>query len=200
MKHKVLNLYAGIGGNRKLWENVDVTAVEIFEDIATIYNYYYPNDNVIVGDALKYLIDNYKHFDFIWASPVCRTHSRIRYASAKSGSYLPKVPDLSLYELIIFLNKYFDGYFVVENVKPYYDPLIEPSKKIGRHYFWCNFEIKNFEYNDRFSNSIVGGDKLYGYDLSGFETSFRKDQILRDMINPKLGNHIFNCYVNAVGR
>ena len=27
-KLKVLNLYAGIGGNRKLWTNVDVTAVE----------------------------------------------------------------------------------------------------------------------------------------------------------------------------
>lgn len=25
---KVLNLYAGIGGNRKLWEGVEVTAVE----------------------------------------------------------------------------------------------------------------------------------------------------------------------------
>ena len=26
---KVLNLYAGIGGNRKLWEDVEVTAVEL---------------------------------------------------------------------------------------------------------------------------------------------------------------------------
>ena len=34
---KVLNLYAGIGGNRKLWENVEVTAVEIEPDIATVY-------------------------------------------------------------------------------------------------------------------------------------------------------------------
>jgi len=29
---KVLNLYAGIGGNRKLWTDVDVTAVEWDED------------------------------------------------------------------------------------------------------------------------------------------------------------------------
>ena len=26
---KVLNLYCGIGGNRKLWEDVEVTAVEL---------------------------------------------------------------------------------------------------------------------------------------------------------------------------
>ena len=28
---KILNLYAGIGGNRKLWGDVDVVAVEIVE-------------------------------------------------------------------------------------------------------------------------------------------------------------------------
>ena len=34
---KVLNLYAGIGGNRKLWKDVEVTAVEINEEIAGVY-------------------------------------------------------------------------------------------------------------------------------------------------------------------
>jgi len=34
---KVLNLYAGIGGNRKLWRDVDVIAVEINPEIAKIY-------------------------------------------------------------------------------------------------------------------------------------------------------------------
>ena len=34
---KVLNLYAGIGGNRKLWGGVEVTAVELNPDIAAIY-------------------------------------------------------------------------------------------------------------------------------------------------------------------
>ena len=31
---KVLNLYAGIGGNRKLWKDVEVTAVENNKEIA----------------------------------------------------------------------------------------------------------------------------------------------------------------------
>jgi len=48
---RVLNLYAGIGGNRKYWENVEVTAVEYNEEIAMIYKDHFPNDNVIVGDA-----------------------------------------------------------------------------------------------------------------------------------------------------
>ena len=51
---KVLNLYAGIGGNRKLWENVDVTAVEINPNIANIYNDFFPNDKIIVDDAHQY--------------------------------------------------------------------------------------------------------------------------------------------------
>lgn len=31
---RVLNLYAGIGGNRKLWEGVEVTAIEYKQEIA----------------------------------------------------------------------------------------------------------------------------------------------------------------------
>ena len=50
---KVLNLYAGLGGNRKLWENVEVTAVEMNEEIAGIYKEYFPQDVIIVGDAHK---------------------------------------------------------------------------------------------------------------------------------------------------
>ena len=191
---KVLNLYSGIGGNRKLWDDVDVTAVESNPDIAMIYKHYYPYDNVVVDDAIYYLVNNYKRFDFIWASPPCQSHSRIRFASAKRGSYLPKIPDLRLYEIILFLENYFDGKWVVENVISYYDPLIKPKVKIGRHYFWSNFNIERIDIKDRKSNPVSGNDKLYGYDLSNFNISMRKDQILRNMFNPVLGKHILdNC-------
>ena len=54
---KILNLYAGIGGNRKLWgEKHKITAVEYDENIAAIYKDLYPNDNVIVADAHDYLL------------------------------------------------------------------------------------------------------------------------------------------------
>ena len=48
---KVLNLYAGIGGNRKLWENVDVTAIEINPKIGNIYRDFFPNDKYIIQMA-----------------------------------------------------------------------------------------------------------------------------------------------------
>lgn len=79
---KILNLYAGIGGNRKHWNKVnndiEVTAVEYDEAIAEAYKDRYPSDNVVVGDAKQYLLDHYKEFDFIWVSPPCQTHSAIR--------------------------------------------------------------------------------------------------------------------------
>jgi DNA (cytosine-5)-methyltransferase 1 len=64
---KILNLYAGIGGNRQLWNGHEVTAVEYREDISAVYRHYFPDDALIVGDAHQYLLDHYREFDFIWA-------------------------------------------------------------------------------------------------------------------------------------
>jgi len=64
---KILNLYAGIGGNRALWgDEHQITAVEYDKKIADKYAILYPNDIVIVADAHQYLLDNYERFDFIW--------------------------------------------------------------------------------------------------------------------------------------
>ena len=49
---KVLNLYAGIGGNRRLWGGCEVTAVEYSPEIAQVYGQLYPQDTVVVGDAV----------------------------------------------------------------------------------------------------------------------------------------------------
>ena len=81
---KVLNLYAGIGGNRKLWNGVDCTAVEIEPKIAKIYSDFFPKDKVIVGDAHQYLLEHYDDgWDFIWSSPPCPTHSITRFMHDK---------------------------------------------------------------------------------------------------------------------
>lgn len=71
---KILNLYAGIGGNRKLWEDCEVTAVELDPDIAGVYRKLYPDDTVIVGCAHEYLEKHFREFDFIWSSPPCPSH------------------------------------------------------------------------------------------------------------------------------
>jgi DNA (cytosine-5)-methyltransferase 1 len=142
-KLKILNLYACLGGNRYKWDEVadiEVTAVEYNEEIAKAYQKRFPNDNVIVADAHQYLLDHYKEFDFIWSSPPCPSHSKIRITQKRQDSFTPLYPDMKLYEEIIFLENYFDGKYCVENVTPYYEPLIE-AKKRGRHLYWTNFYL-----------------------------------------------------------
>ena len=80
---RVLNLYAGIGGNRKHWENVEVTAIEYNDEIANVYKQLHPNDNVIVTDAHEYLAKHWREFDFIWSSPPCQSHSKVRMMASK---------------------------------------------------------------------------------------------------------------------
>lgn len=135
---KVLNLYAGLGGNRKYWKWCDVTAVEYNEEIAKIYKQQHKTDEVIIGDAHEYLLNHYNEFDFIWSSPPCQTHSKMNKATRHKAR---RYPDMKLYEEIIFLKNFFKGKWIVENVIPYYEPLISPTKTIGRHVFWSNFEF-----------------------------------------------------------
>jgi DNA (cytosine-5)-methyltransferase 1 len=143
---KVLNLYAGIGGNRKLWTDVQVTAVEINPEIARIYSDFFPDDIMIVGDAHQYLLDHYKEFELIWSSPPCPTHSNARFWSSKGGMYDVVYPDMALYQEVLFMKHFCDKIqYVTENVIPYYNPLIEPTAKIGRHLFWTNVSLSTFK-------------------------------------------------------
>ena len=48
---RILNLYAGIGGNRTLWDGHEITAIENDSEIAKAYSDRFPQDEVIVGDA-----------------------------------------------------------------------------------------------------------------------------------------------------
>jgi len=202
---KVLNLYAGIGGNRKLWDevmDVDVTAVEIDSEIAKIYQDFFPDDNVIVGDAHEYLKEHYEEgWDFIWASPPCQTHSHVRnVANVGNGQSEPVYPSLDLYEEIIFLQRIkkskgieFNGHFCVENVISYYEPLIKPQK-IHRHYFWSDFHITETTFETDRVHSWRGADKMYGFDLSYYSMSKKKKgTILRNVLRPEIGKHVLEC-------
>lgn len=199
---KVLNLYAGIGGNRKLWENVEVTAVELDPQIARIYQDHFPNDKVIVGDAHAYLLEHYEQFDFIWSSPPCPTHSRVNYSNG--GRWKRQYPDMRLYQEIIHLQFWFKGKWVVENVISYYDPLIEPQKS-GRHYFWANFPVPKVDYGVQIGNMMQGKnksiireaqrpelEKMTGFDLSGYDVP-NKRRLLRNCVIPKLGRVVFDA-------
>jgi len=190
---KVLNLYAGIGGNRKLWSgDIEVTAVEINPEIAAIYQDFFPDDKIVIGDAHAYLLEHYKEFDFIWSSPPCPTHSDIRRCGVHAGRYEAKYPDMMLYEEIIFLKHFSKCSWVVENVKPYYNLLI-PAKLIQRHLFWSNLNIPFFDESDnRRHSDIVGTEEVYGFSIKNFKVD-NKRKIMRNMVNPKIGLHILNC-------
>src|SRR3990167_7763083 len=144
---KILNLYAGIGGNRKLWgEEHEITAVEYKPEIAKIYQDFFPKDKVIVADAHEYLLKHFSEFDFIWSSPPCQTHSQIRYnIGYKANRRYEKVkavfPDMTLYQEILFLKGYFEGKWCIENTIAWYEPLIIPQN-FASHWFWANFLIR----------------------------------------------------------
>jgi len=197
MDMKVLNLYAGIGGNRKLWEDVEVTAVELDPNIAKIYQDFFPNDKMVVGDAHQYLLDHYKEFDFIWSSPPCPSHSKIN----TDGNHAARFPDMKLYEEILFLgNNWFKGLWLVENVKPYYKPLIK-AVEIDRHLFWSNFRIGLFESKTpRLTIAYqTGTNGRFGFNLKGISVNGSdKRQILRNLIDPDLGLYILNCARNII--
>jgi DNA (cytosine-5)-methyltransferase 1 len=92
---KILNLYSGIGGNRKLWGDThDITAVEFNPEIAQIYKDFFPNDKMIIGDAHQYLLEHFHKYEFIWSSPPCPTHSRFNNINFLDGKY--KYPDMTL--------------------------------------------------------------------------------------------------------
>ncbi len=194
---KILNLYSGIGGNRKLWgDEHQVTAVEFNPEIAKIYEDFFPNDNVIIGDAHEYLLKKFKEFDFIWSSPPCQSHSDIRRMGAVAGMYEPIYPDMKLYQEIILLKTFCNCNWVVENVKPHYKPLIEPQYN-GRHCFWSNFFIKEIKMNDTLIiRKVKITNDRFGLNISKYKCKTRKDQILRNMVNPELGLHIFDSAFN----
>lgn len=190
---RVLNLYAGIGGNRKYWEGCDVTAVEYDREIATTYKRFFPKDRVAVCDAHEFLLRHYSEFDFIWSSPPCPSHGQYRYyIGVKTKGYDVLYPDMKLYEEIIFLKHYFKGKYIVENVKPYYEPLIVPSVILQRHLLWCNFNIPEKCFK---SKKISTKNKISDYNNLGFDirdTKIQnKRQVLRNCVDSDMGLYIY---------
>lgn len=192
---KILNLYSGLGGNRRLWgDEHSITAVELNEDIADAYKLNFPDDDVIVGDAHQYLLNHFKDYDFIWSSPPCQSHSRIRqYVQVNSNHKQAIYPDLSLYQEVIFLQANVKCKWIVENVKPYYEPLIAPSVIIGRHCFWSNFHIPvvDFKKSVKIENSKIKEYEAI-YNISSNIIKTNRTQVLRNCVEPELGLYILD--------
>lgn len=202
-KYKILNLYACLGGNRYKWDevtDVEVTAVELDPEAARLYQERFPNDKVIVADAHQYLLEHYQEFDFIWSSPPCPTHSRARFWGFGANGKNPIYPDMKLYEEIIFLENHFKGKYVVENVIPYYEPLIKGVER-NRHLYWCNFNLPN-NLNDRIANVCQGKDELnrlckfHNYDFRKYKGKQKIVKMARNLVDYEAGRTILETALN----
>ena len=200
----ILNLYSGIGGNRKLWGNKHkITAIEINEKVAKKYKALYPKDNVVIADAHEYLLDHYKEFDFIWSSPPCPTHSRMRKTNTGVGERKSKAtyPNMNLYEEILLLEHFFKGKYCVENVIPYYEPLIS-AKKRGRHLYWTNFNLPNKigrKKVDNFSKTDIESlSNYHDYNFRKYKGKQRTDKIARNLVDYQAGRIIFETMLGIV--
>lgn len=192
---KILNLYAGIGGNRKLWGNEhEITAVEYDTKIANCYKKLYPYDNVIIADAHEYLRKHFREYDFIWASPPCPTHSVLQMTRYYDENL--KYPDMRLYQEIIWLQTFYKGKWVIENVKPYYTPLIPPTFSIDRHYFWSSDFILTPQFKNNYTDvrdDVNKMAKLYDIDLNILKScNVECRLVLRNMVVPEIGKYIFD--------
>lgn len=200
---KALNLYAGLGGNRKYWNGVKITAVEKDKSISAIYKDLYPDDEVIIGDAHDFLLKHYFEYDFIWSSPPCQKHSRLNLLNVSKGIYKPGYVDMRLYQEIILLRTFFNGKYCIENVISYYKPLLNPFLS-GNHYFWSNFPIKNVKPN-RVKISGMGKKTIstktilqgHGIEIKNWHGfTGRKDQAACNCVEPELGLYIFSLAMN----
>jgi DNA (cytosine-5)-methyltransferase 1 len=203
---KILNLYACLGGNRLKWEeinpDIEVTAVELDPELCELYKMRFPNDQVICADAHQFLLDHYQEFEFIWSSPPCPTHSRSRFWA--HGKKSPVYPDLTLYEEIIFLQHYFNGKYCVENVVPFYNPLINGSIR-GRHIYWSNFFIprnigRKFENFGLIENELKNLSNFHLFDFNLYNGEQRKLKIARNLVDYEAGKEIFAAALNIINK
>ena len=203
---KILNLYACLGGNRYKWnevkEDIEVTAVELDPEAARLYQERFPNDTVIVADAHQYLLDHYKEFDFIWSSPPCPSHSRINISQYTRESWKPRFPDMKLYEEVIFLDTYYKGKYVVENVIPYYKPLIV-GKERNRHLYWTNFNLPNIISKrknpdlSRTKDLINVLSKFHDYDFTKYKGKQSRQKMARNLVDYEAGKTILETAIGV---
>ena len=179
-----------------MWENCEVTAVESDPKIAALYQELNDDDDVVIGDAHQYLLDHYTEFDFIWSSPPCQSHSKM----IRSGrNRKPRYPDLRLYEEILLLQHDFNGKWVVENVVPYYKPLVEAYLS-GRHLFWSNLDLGGLQvpaYKDLINTTNVAASEALkdwlGIHYEGniyYGDNHCPSQVLRNCVHPVVGQQI----------
>ena len=203
MKKELYNGCAGFGANTHLVDRgkCNITHTEHFKEIAEVNKKLHKNDTIIVTDTFQHFQDNHEKFDAAWFSVNCQGHSKMVKATRHNVNKIPPVTEL--YGLIIFLKHFYKGDWVVENVVPFYEPLIEPTLRVGRHLFWSNkpiFGVEDVKRPKGFINKSnkQGADELkkwLGLDFEGYvyyKGNHCPAQTLRNCVHPYIGEQIIN--------
>ena len=110
---------------------------------------------------------------------------------------------MKLYEEIIFLDTYYKGKYVVENVIPYYEPLI-PAKKRNRHLYWTNFNLpsivstrKNPDIS-RTKNTVKVLSEFHDYDFTKYNGKQSKRKIARNLVDYEAGKTILETALGII--
>jgi DNA (cytosine-5)-methyltransferase 1 len=108
-----------------------------------------------------------------------------------------KYPDMALYQEIIFLEYYYDGKYVVENVIPFYDLLIQGYKR-NRHIYWTNFNLpsnlskrKNPDLG-RTKNVVDALSKFHDYDFRKYKGKQSIQKVARNLVDYEAGKTILD--------
>jgi DNA (cytosine-5)-methyltransferase 1 len=105
---------------------------------------------------------------------------------------------------LFFLDNFFDGKYVVENVTPYYEPLIAAQKR-GRHLYWTNFTLPN-DINERKLNGILTNmvdeigvlSKFHDYDFRKYKGNQSSLKMARNLVDYEAGLTIFNTAMGII--
>jgi DNA (cytosine-5)-methyltransferase 1 len=107
-----------------------------------------------------------------------------------------------LYEEILFLKHFYNGKYVVENVVPYYEPLVA-AKRRHRHLYWTNFNLPSVLSNRNGNGLIEKGkisdlEKFHNIDLSTYKGNQSKTKIGRNLVDYEAGKTIFQTAFNVI--
>jgi len=110
---------------------------------------------------------------------------------------------MRLYEEIIFLQHYFDGKYVVENVIPFYEPLIAAQKR-HRHLYWSNFILPNNLSGrknpdlSRTKNLVKVLSEFHDYDFRKYKGKQLLYKIARNLVDYEAGKTILDIAMGIV--
>jgi DNA (cytosine-5)-methyltransferase 1 len=114
-------------------------------------------------------------------------------------------PDMKLYQEIIFLDNFFEGKYCVENVIPFYEPLV-PAQKRGRHLYWTNFNLPT-NLNERKNPDLAREkdlinslSKFHDYDFRKYKGKQSVQKMARNLVDYEAGRTIFEIALGIVSK